>query len=364
MPPILKFKGASRVYAVKRELGEGAFAPVYLVDSYDPEHAQDPDEHDKENQTPPPFNLTAAAREPLEALKTESPPETLVWEFHVLRTVKHRLGAAARSIQSIVLAHECHLYHDEAFLILSYSPQGTLLDLVNAVRNDNAKAGKLGGEGLDEVVAMWFGVEILRLVEDLHRVGILHGDLKGDNCLVRFDTSTDITAPFDSDGKYGWSSRGLKLIDFGRGIDTRMFKPNAQFIADWASCSQDCAEIREACPWKWQIDYHGAAGIIHTLLFSKYIDTVPATGNSLGPGQKKEWKLKENFKRYWEKEVWADVFATLLNPRSVVDGEEMPIQGNLKRIRMRMETWLVEEGERGGRDLRGGLKRMERLVSK
>jgi checkpoint serine/threonine-protein kinase len=363
VPPVLKFNGTTRVYAVKRELGEGAFAPVYLADSYDPEESQESDENDKENKSPPTFNSVASARGTLEAVKTECPPGTLVWEFHILRTVKQRLGSAARTMQSIVLAHECHLYRDEAFIILQYSPQGTLLDLINAARNENAKAGK-PAEGVDEVVAMWLAVELLRVLEDLHRVGILHGDLKGDNCLVRFDTSADLTAPYCPEGNHGWKSRGVRLIDFGRGIDTRMFKPNAQFIADWPSCPQDCAEIRDCRPWKWQIDYHGVAGIIHSLLFGKYIDTVPVPGSSLGPGQKKVWRLKENFKRYWEKDVWGDVFATLLNPGSVADGEEMPIQKNLGRVRARMEKWLVEEGERGGRDLRGSLRRMERLVCK
>ncbi|ETI28677.1 hypothetical protein G647_01128 [Cladophialophora carrionii CBS 160.54] len=363
VPPVLKFDGATRIYAVKRELGEGAFAPVYLVDSFNPDESHESDENDKENKSPPTFDGIASARETLVAVKTECPPGTLVWEFHILRTVKQRLGSAARTMQSIVRAHECHLYRDEAFIVLQYSPQGTLLDLINAARIDNAKAGK-PAEGVDEVVAMWLAVELLRVLEDLHRVGILHGDLKGDNCLVRFDTSADLTAPYCPEGNHGWNSRGIKLIDFGRGIDTRMFKPNAQFIADWDSCPQDCAEIRECRPWKWQIDYHGVAGIMHSLLFGKYIDTVPVPGSSLGPGQKKVWKLKENFKRYWEKDVWGDVFATLLNPGCVADGEEMPIQKNLRRVRARMEKWLVEEGERGGRDLRGSLRKMERLVCK
>lgn len=363
VPPVLKFHGTSRVYAVKRELGQGAFAPVYLVDSYDPEEAQELKACDKENKSPPTF---ATARGSLEALKTECPPGTLVWEFHILRTVKQRLGSAARTMQSIVLAHECHLYRDEAFIVLSYSPHGTLLDLVNAAKNENIKAGK-PAEGLDEMSTMWLSVELLRTLEDLHGVGILHGDLKGDNCLVRFDmNTTDITAQFDADGNYGWNSRGLTLIDFGRGIDTRVFKPKAQFIADWPSYPTDCAEIRECRPWKWQIDYHGAAGIIHTLLFGKYIDTIPVANgggsSALGPGQKKEWRLKESFKRYWEKDIWTDLFATLLNPGSVVDGEEMPIQNNLRRLRSRMEKYLVEEGEKGGRDLRASLRRMERLV--
>jgi hypothetical protein len=42
----------------------------------------------------------------------------------------------------------------------------------------------------------------------------------------------------------------------------------------------------------------------------------------------------------------------------------MPIQGNIKRVMVKMEAWLREEGERGGRDLRGGLRKLERCVGK
>jgi hypothetical protein len=356
VPPILKLTGSSRIYAVKRQLGEGAFAPVYLVESYDP--SDDEDDAEQDNVSPKPASNNGG-RQQLEALKTEAPPGTLVWEFHVLRLVRQRLGHASRTMQSIMQAHECHLYRDEAYLVLSYSPHGTLLDLVNLARSESVKAGK-PAEGLDEVLAMWFSVELLRTLEDLHGVGILHGDLKGDNCLVRFDPTVDLSRPYDPQGESGWQAKGLTLIDLGRGIDVRMFHPAAQFIADWPSYPQDCAEIRECRPWKWQIDYHGAAGVIHSLLFGKYIETVPAP-NGPALGQKKEWRLKDNLKRYWEKELWTEVFGLLLNPASVA-GEEMPIQNNLRRVRVKMENWLKEEGERGGRDLRGSLKKMERLV--
>lgn len=360
-PPILRFEGTTQVYAVRRQLGEGAFAPVYLVESYNPKELQDVDvdiDGDKENLVP--GVSKTSDRGDLEALKTEAPPGTLAWEFHILRLARQRLGPASRTMESIVSAHECHLYRDEAFLVLSYSPQGTLLDLVNLARNENVKAGKIA-EGLDESLAMFFSIELLRTLEDLHRVGILHGDLKGDNCLVRLDPNVEIQDIFNPEGKDGWNAKGLKLIDFGRGIDVRMFKPQAQFIADWPSTPQDCAEIRECRPWKYQIDYHGAAGVINSLLFGKYIETVPVTGGGLG--QKKEWKLKDNLKRYWEKELWNEVFSLLLNPGIVADGEDMPIQNNLKDVRVKMEKWLVEEGERGGRDLRGNLRKMERLIA-
>jgi len=362
VPPILRFAGTSRVYAVKRELGQGAFAPVYLVDSYDPNEAEDPEQEVEESTNPVcQISTPASGRGNLEALKTEAPPDTLVWEFHILRLLRQRLGHTSRTMQSIVIAHECHLYRDESYLVLSYSAQGTLLDLVNLARSESVKAGK-PVEGLDEALAMWLGVELLRILEEIHKVGILHGDLKADNCLVRFDGG-DVTGPYDANGKQGWAAKGLKLIDFGRGIDVRCFKKEAQFIADWEAKKEDCAEIRECRPWKWQIDYHGAAGVVHNLLFGRYLETIPVPGTD-GVGQKKEWKLKESLKRYWDRDLWVELFALLLNPASVGDREEMPVMGNLRRVRVKMERWLREEGERGagGRDLRSSLKRMERLV--
>lgn len=60
VPPILSFSGASRVYAVKRELGQGAFAPVYLVESYDPDCPVDDDDVDDATG---PHNTAAANTE-------------------------------------------------------------------------------------------------------------------------------------------------------------------------------------------------------------------------------------------------------------------------------------------------------------
>jgi len=343
MAPMLKFGGTSRVYAVKRELGEGAFAPVYLVES-----AKD-DEDDGRV-------LAEGGRSAVEALKAEDEPKTLTWEFHILHLLKSRLGRSSRAMESIILAHECHLYRDECYLVLEYHSQGTLLDLVNQCRLENSRAGKTV-EGLEEPVAMWLSVELLRTMEDIHKVGILHGDLKADNCLVRFDAEADLTAPYNRHGDDGWNMKGLTFIDFGRGIDTRAFKPEARFIADWKAEETDCPEIREAKPWKWEIDLFGAAGVVHSLLFGKYIETVSVSGGGLG--QKKEWKLRENFKRYWEKDIWTEVFSTLINSSGKKEAE---VRKDLQRIRGIMEEWLEQESERNGRDLRGGIRRCERLV--
>lgn len=385
VPPILSFPGASRVYVVRRELGQGAFAPVYLVDSYDPDR---PVEDDADT------NPSLQARGPLEALKAESPPSQAIWEFHIIRTIHRRLAQSKtptssttntthhHPLASIIHTHELHSFPDEAHLLLSYSPHGTLLDLINASKASNLASGlKPGSEsgGLDEPLALFFTAELLRTVESLHRVGILHGDLKGDNCLVRLplpsssssssggNTSSSLAklGPYSADGSHGWAGVGLTLIDFGRGIDLDNFAPRVGFIADWAAGPTDAPEIREARPWVWQLDCWGVAGVVASLLFGKYLDTVVdgARGGG-GLGGKRRYKLKDGLKRYWQMGIWGRCFEALLNPVLPLSTEEGDVQewlAELAAVRGQIEGFLETEGERRG--LRGMVRRVEGLVS-
>lgn len=344
MPPILRFPGADRQYMLKRELGAGAFAPVYLIENV----ASEDDELD-ENQRPIMGKgaFDAYGRKDLEALKMEDPPTA--WEFYIMRQAKRRLGVS-RAAESITNVYEMHLYQDECYLIEEFRDQGTLLDVINIAR---AEPTTTGPGVMDETLVMFFTIELFRTIEALHSKGILHGDLKADNCLVRFDPipDTDVWMPkYRKDGTAGWNKKGVALIDFGRGIDMKVFRPDVQFIADWKTGPQDCAEMRELRPWTYQIDYHGLAGIVHSMLFGKYIDTVADKEKGVGAASKKSWRIREGLKRYWQTEIWGQAFELLLNPTSHVEGEEgsrMPVLRGMREVRERMETWLEGNCERG-----------------
>ncbi len=382
VPPVLSFTGASRVYAVKRELGQGAFAPVYLVDSYDPDRPVE----DSDRNRPSDFDCGSQERRRrgnLEAIKAECPPSQAIWEFHIIRTVHRRLllnnnnnkshsNDELRALESIITAHELHAFADEAYLILDFCPTGTLLDLINLVRADNKRAGRAAADaaGLDEALAMFFSVELLRMVESLHRVGILHGDLKGDNCLVRLPhhyhakPGLQDLGPYAADGRDGWAGLGITLIDFGRGIDVTDFAGRVGFIADWAASATDAPEIREARPWVWQLDLWGAAGVLHSLLWGRYIDTVAQTA-AAGPlaANKRRYKPREAFKRYWQADIWAQVFDVLLNPRlpPTTDADDVEVLlAEMARVRALLERFLEAEGERKG--LRAMVRRVDALV--
>ncbi|KAH9429080.1 hypothetical protein MCOR02_010490 [Pyricularia oryzae] len=348
LQPTIEFPGCEMKYTVKKELGKGAFAPVFLVENSAPD-AADPQDENAIEMGKGAFATAHSQRSHLEALKMETPPSA--WEFHMMRLAHDRLGPQHRAVASLSAALEFHLYQDEGFLMLPFHPHGTLLDVVNFFRAEPSGV-------MDETLAMFFSIELLRTAEALHSKGLLHGDLKADNCLLRLDapsTASDpsagaqLSSQWRADGSGGWSSRGVTLIDFGRGIDMRAFRPDVQFVADWKTSPQDCAEMREGRPWTWQIDCHGLAGTIHCLLFGKYIETVRCDANMPGTGGRR-YKVRESLKRYWQTDIWGDCFDLLLNPGAHVeaeDGAKMPVLRGMKNVRERMETWLEGNCERG-----------------
>ncbi|KAK0632264.1 Mad3/BUB1 homology region 1-domain-containing protein [Immersiella caudata] len=361
---VIQFPDTETKYTLRKELGAGAFAPVYLVENSHPDGAEEEHEsglpHD-ENTPVAMMGRGAFAsahnrRQEREALKMEHPPSA--WEFHMMRLAHARLGPQHRVAASLSPALEMHLYQDESFLFLPFFPHGTLLDVVNLFRAEPSGV-------MDEQLVMFFSIELLRTVEALHAKQLLHGDIKADNCLLRLDSigSPELSAPWKSSGSGGWSSRGITLIDFGRAIDMRAFVPEVQFIADWKTSAQDCAEMREGRPWTWQIDYHGLAGTVHCLLFGKYIETVRCDAGGLGTAGVggRRYKIRESLKRYWQTEIWAECFDVLLNPGQFApqeEGQRMPVLRSMKSVREKMEGWLEANCERGV-GLRGMMGKVE-----
>ncbi|CCH45142.1 putative serine/threonine-protein kinase [Wickerhamomyces ciferrii] len=273
-------------------LGHGGFASVYLAESMDGE---------------------------FKAIKGQQPASA--WEFYIIKQLEQRL-AGHKVLNSIIVIDEVHLFKDESYLIMEYEKQGTILDVVNLY--------KATGRNVDEALVIFLTVEILKLIEEMHEVGILHGDLKPDNCMLRLDPGS--TGEYDKNGSNGWSKKGIKLIDFGRSIDMTMFPPNSRFKTNIKTDNQDCPEMRNDESWSFEVDYFGIAGILHTMLFGTFIETIQKDG---------KYKLASPFKRYWNHELWSPLFDLLINSRSHGD---FPITQKLRDQRLVLERWLEAHG--------------------
>ena len=247
-------------YEVMEKIGEGGFGAVFSA--VDLQRRDDLEDDEDEEVA-------------LVAIKVESP--TALWEAVVLDRLHSRLDAALA--KSIIRHQALFAFADESFLVLNYSSQGTLLDLVNKAQALNIAPATSGApQAMDEILAIFFTIELLRLVEGLHSAGFIHGDLKIDNCLLRLENIPEAeggnaawSPQYARDGSEGWSHKGVRLIDFGRAIDMQLWPAGErqQFLADWPVDERDCTEIKEGHSWSYQTDYAGLASVAYCMLFGK-----------------------------------------------------------------------------------------------
>ncbi|AQZ18156.1 BUB1 (YGR188C) and MAD3 (YJL013C) [Zygosaccharomyces parabailii] len=291
--PIVDFKKTGELYCIRSELGEGGYATVYLAES---------------------------STGNLRALKVEKPAS--VWEYYILKQVEDRLEGH-QVLSSIINAYSLHCFQDESYLVLNYASQGTLLDLIN-LRKEQSKGP------LDESLCMFFTVELMKVIEAIHEAKILHGDLKSDNCMIRFEKG--FLGSYRSDGSQGWSKKGIYLIDFGRSFDLKLLEPNTKFKANWKTDQQDCFEMRSGKPWTYEADYYGLAGIIHAMLFGSFIESIRLPNG--------RFKLKQMFKRYWQQKIWTSIFDILLNSGRF---GSFPLNKEIARLRLELERHLYNE---------------------
>ncbi|KAL7424504.1 protein kinase [Cryptotrichosporon argae] len=336
-----------RRYEVRDKIGEGGYGAVFLAIDVAEREAMDARDDDDDASD----DDEDLGRE-LVALKVEKP--AAIWEAVVLDRIHRRLDASLA--KSVVLSRGLARYADESFLVLDYSAQGTLLDVVNKAQAWGISSGAGPTSVPDELLALFFVIELLKLVEGLHAAGFIHGDLKIDNCLVRLDAATSWSGTYARGGADGWNSKGLRLIDFGRGIDLDLFPAGRaqRFTADWKVDERDCVEMREGRDWAYETDYYGLAGIAYCLLYGKYIAT-----EAVETPEGRRYKIDQPLKRYWQTELWTRLFDALLNPHTARPDAGLPITQELAAIRADMEAWLEDNCNKGGKMLKSMLKRIE-----
>ncbi|SPO31513.1 related to spindle assembly checkpoint protein [Ustilago trichophora] len=350
-------------FEIRGKLGEGGYGAVFL--GYDVDSVAttltDSSKADKDDLDSDDDDDDDESDRRTVAIKVETPANR--WEFHILSQLQSRLPSSI--LASIISARKLYCYSDTSFLLLDLGEKGTLLDVVNhSTTAGVAAAGadtSSGGAGLEEVLAMFFITELLRAVLGMHKVGIIHGDLKIDNCLLRLGDVSPASAwtnIYSRDGSAGWSSKGLTLIDFGRAIDLTAYPDPAQqtFIADWDTDSKDCLEMRNGEPFTFETDWFGIAAVAHCLLFGRYMET-KKEGN--------KWKVGASMKRYWQAELWNELFDVCLNPKPRNEqGEAEPLDKEavfekLNGCLEKMQAWLEANSNKGGKNLKGLLRKLE-----
>ncbi|XP_011100352.1 mitotic checkpoint serine/threonine-protein kinase BUB1 [Sesamum indicum] len=232
------------------------------------------------------------------ALKIQKPP--FPWEFYMYRQLDMRIPEKER--KSFGFAHRLHLYSDYSVLVSDYLAHGTLQDAINS--------NVVIGGSMEEVLCIYYTIEMLQILETLHEAAIIHGDFKPDNLLIRYSRDDPTENEKEIRQRTGpWRDQGLCLVDWGRGIDLSLFPRNTKFMGDCRTSGFRCIEMQENKPWTFQVDMYGLCVIVHMMLHNSYMEIEKRAS----PDGTYIYQPKSHYKRYWNVDLWKTLFAKLLN---------------------------------------------------
>lgn len=174
------------------------------------------------------------------------------WEFYVYRTLHARVGAQLLTIPTALAYYEGS---PAGYLVLDRLCPVSLREVV---LSDNFP--------LTEGLAMYFTADLLRALEVLHGVGIIHSDVTLDNVLYRSDPNKDLVEDrYMASDPGSWESKGILLVDFNHAVDTRLAVPNGDMgdiVKHASKHGNDYLDSDYCCPdassWGFNVDCHCA----------------------------------------------------------------------------------------------------------
>ncbi|XP_036338653.1 uncharacterized protein LOC118748389 [Rhagoletis pomonella] len=276
-----KLKVNDAVFEVLKLVGEGAYGAVYCGVN---------------NKTGKKY-----------ALKQERPPN--FWEYYICLEVHSRLNSD--DLVSAFMSIDYALIGNNASVLISpFSKHGSLITVCNKIKKHTLR-------NVDEYVVMLLACELLSIIDHLHSINIIHADIKADNFILMKNLD------------YRSSQYSLQLIDFGVSIDMKLFERGQTFNYVHNENAFKCVEMREGRPWTYQLDLYGLAGVIHVMLFGKFMD-IAQRANGI-------WMHKTHVPRYINRNLWDSIFQSLLNIR---DCGSMP---NLQNLRALIKEDIAEK---------------------
>ncbi|XP_037934804.1 mitotic checkpoint serine/threonine-protein kinase BUB1-like [Teleopsis dalmanni] len=241
------------------------------------------------------------------ALKQERPPN--YWEYYICLELQSRI-TSENMLNAYMKIDFSLIGNNSSVLVSKFSDHGSLINVCNKVKKATMK-------NVDEYVVMYLTCELLEIMDHLHAANIIHADIKPDNILLM----NKLTYPA--------KQCCLQLIDFGVSIDMQLFKPGQTFSYVHNNNAFNCVEMRDKRPWTYQLDLYGLAGVIHVLLFGKYMEVEKRSDYI--------WMHKTHVPRYFNKILWETIFRELLNVR---DCNSMP---NLQQLRAIIKREIIEK---------------------
>jgi checkpoint serine/threonine-protein kinase len=161
-----------------------------------------------------------------------------------------------------------------------------------------------------------------------------HCDLKPDNFVLSTSEASDNLCRGSEGGD-------LMLVDFGRAVDlTIQEKEGADamqlmFTGNAARKDMQCVAMRSGNSWSFDVDTHGILCSAHVLLFGTHME-IERTEDD-------KWQPVSRFRRYWQRDLWMEIFHSLLNHDSVSGTAIGSRPRSLRALRGRIDEYLLDQ---------------------
>jgi len=222
-------------------------------------------------------------------LKVMESCEFCQWEFYIAEELHGRIdenGLDTSTHEDYIQPISGYIYSNGAVIQYPFYSGGTLLDLTNSFFAKQSL--------LKDVFALFYGLNVCRIIKTLHDLSIIHGDVKPDNFLIK---------PINSELMDGCIPNCLTLTDFGKCIDLKMFPEDITFKGRNNTDKFECVEMQKDKPWKYQVDYYGIACTLFVAYHGTYMECFQVNG---------KYKPTKTFRRP-ERDFWLSIMDRLIN---------------------------------------------------
>lgn len=134
---------------------------------------------------------------------------------------------------------------------------------------------------------------------------------------------------------------GLTLVDFGRAVDLAQYageRGEVHNVLLHGASAQDemrCVAMRNEEPWSFDADTFGVVACAHVLLHGTHMKVVKGRNN--------KWRPTTTLRRYWQQDIWNEVFDSLLNIDEISGAAMSSRALNLRSISRKIDTYLSTE---------------------
>ena len=184
--------------------------------------------------------------------------------------------------------------------------------LADTTLSDLAKGLRGVAMRFSEPVALFYAIGTLEAVDALHSTDFLHADVKPDNLCLTYGEPDDVVSgkPVDAIAAAGYR---VTLIDYSLAVDLRAYEnPDQRFV----SGADSPAQVPEYCwppalkdaSWRREIDLYAVGRILYQVAAGSILTKTLTSTN-----------LETRLPRGWNRRLWADVLAKLIDADESVD---------------------------------------------